>query len=133
MSFVYKFAGVCFLRLVVLVFSLSGMSGVAADPWPSKEFDVIAVAPKGVELDLTYEQYLIEMTRIIGESSVFDPYFPELYTSLSIDPTVKAALEVFLHDAAVQVENWGFPAPALKPVVNSLKQSSQLATPVSEL
>lgn len=111
------------MRSVILgliqVVLISASFNAQAEPWPVKEFEVIGVVPKDTELNLTFEEYADQAYRLLRETGVVDPYLPELFLSIDIDPEVRASIEVFLHDAAVRLEAWGFEPPALKPLVTN--------------
>lgn len=101
----------------VAVFGLLG-AGPAQGQWPIKEFEVVNVEPSGsIERNSYLQNWTELLVRLIRETSIIDPDFPEYFHSVPLDSATKATMESFLSSAAVELERWGFPPPGLEPVV----------------
>lgn len=95
----------------------------AQTSWPIDRFQVVNVEPAGLVRDMTNPRlnYLYEvMVRTVRDNPLgFDPDFPLIFDPLPMDPVVGATIQAYLRDAAAQLRAWGFPAPALDPVVTT--------------
>ncbi len=105
---------------VAVCFSFIPFSGVqtaSAEPWPIKDFEVVAVAAAGEYREPTLERLARDVQRLVQETGITDPYFPTLFRTLPVDVTEQTAIENFLGETAAQFEAWGFQPPALEPVI----------------
>lgn len=93
-------------------------SGQEVEPWPIKEFQVVAVEPSGLsETGRNLDDYVEELVRIIRSAGYFDPDFPTIFQTVALDSATQAEMESVLRTAAAKLESWGFSPPALEPVV----------------
>lgn len=121
----------------VLLFLLALVAGAAGAEtpdgrWTVREFEVRAVEPvrsrpptqaqlaewvrkAGIDLETIHvdaEASFVELLRLLGLMP--DGPFTE---DLKIDPTARSLIQTHLRESARLLERWGFPAPALQPVV----------------
>ena len=116
-GFTTPFRGYAFLALASAL--LVCTPALAAEPWTIKEFEVIGIVPEGAEMEFSLDDFSDDAYRTLQEMNLVDPYFPETFRAIPVDPAVRAAIEGFLHDSAVKMEAWGFPEPQLKPIVEN--------------
>lgn len=102
--------------------SPTAASGQEAVPWPIKEFQVVAVEPAGVsETGRNLDDLVERMARIIRTETDYDPDFPLIWDepTVSLSEATKLEIQDLLHEAALKLESWGFPPPALDPIVRN--------------
>lgn len=99
--------------LVCLTCSLEAL---AADPWEIARFEVVNVEPSGLA-DQNPSLGIVTMIARAMRSEAFDPDFPEFFTTVELRPETKAEIEAILATTAASFQAWGFPAPALEPIV----------------
>ena len=112
---------------VILAVGIHANPAPAQSPetWPIKEFQVVAVEPAGAveDDDGIFGRSVEEMVRTIRTETNFDPDFPSIWEAPAVSsPAIESAkteIERVLREAASRLEAWGFPAPALEPVVTN--------------
>ncbi len=101
---------------VVLAACLLLPTAFAAD-WEIDEFEVLPVAPaSGIDGSVRYITPLI--IQAMRQTEVFDPDLPGIFDPVEVEAGTLAAIEGYLHESAQLMAQWGFPSPALHPVVN---------------
>lgn len=112
---------------------------VSAEPWPIKEFEVVPAVPwQTVEIpggkQLMQVEVLERQFRKLGiapEALRVDwltPYFRKMgidtdepyVADIPLTLEIKKQMEAYLKEVATELEAYGFPPPALKPVVDTL-------------
>jgi len=98
---------------------LLASSRVMAEPWPIKHFEVLNVEPGGHgSTGGTAGEMLGAFGRAVRKTGL-DPDKTNSFKTVALPPETKADIEQILHQAATQMEQWGFSPPALEPVVTT--------------
>ncbi|MDP2584769.1 MAG: hypothetical protein Q8W47_11895 [Candidatus Palauibacterales bacterium] len=97
---------------LIVVLALLIVSGTLRAQWSTKDFQALNVEPAG-EVPLGAFVTLLRQADI----DLDNPFDLDLWRTVPLSATTRLALETYLHDVAVRLEEWGFPEPALEPVV----------------
>lgn len=100
------------LAMVALGDPASALAQVA-EPWPIKEFEVLNVEPAGDVVPLGVAVELLRELRV----DLDNPLDLDLWETVPLLDETRQAIETYLKESAGLLEQWGFRAPALEPVV----------------
>ncbi len=103
----------------VAAIPLLASSRVMAEPWPIKHLEVVNVEPGGQgSTGGTAGEMLGAFGRAVRKTGI-DPDATNSFKTVALPPETKADIEQVLHQAATQMEQWGFSPPALEPVATT--------------
>ena len=97
------------LAILASVFALQPEVSSQSTRWPIREFEVRAVHPTGRVAPFGAAVDLLRRLNVD----------PDVFETLALDDYVKTRIEDHLRRSAMELEAWGFPPPALEPVVET--------------
>lgn len=109
------------LRILMTLLTLVSSIAAAGEPWPIKEFEVVAARPWDQEIFKERSGGLamdtLRLWRALLIEQLGSDLDPRLQPDEPLNLQLKEDMEAYLRAAAQQLEAWGFPPPRLEPVV----------------
>lgn len=108
------FKAIMSVAVAALALSCSALAQNSA-PWPIKEFEVLNVEPAGEVAPFG------AFVRLLREADIDldNPFDLDLWQTVPLEDGTRQVIEDHLRASAGLLERWGFPAPALGPVVET--------------